>query len=29
MVLRKNVIVDTNALLIPREFGVDIFHELE
>lgn len=29
MVLRKNVIVDTNALFIPREFGVDIFHELE
>ena len=27
--IRKNVIVDTNALLIPREFGVDIFHELE
>jgi rRNA-processing protein FCF1 len=23
------VIVDTNALLIPGEFGVDIFHELE
>jgi len=23
------VIVDTNALFIPREFGVDIFHELE
>ncbi|MFV9678126.1 MAG: hypothetical protein ACNYVW_10830, partial [Methanosarcinales archaeon] len=28
-VIRKNVIVDTNALFIPREFGVDIFHELE
>ena len=27
--LRKSVIVDTNALLIPGEFGVDIFHELE
>ncbi|MEA2033738.1 MAG: PIN domain-containing protein [Euryarchaeota archaeon] len=27
--LRKNVIVDTNALLIPGEFGVDIFEELE
>ncbi len=27
--IRKNVIVDTNALFIPREFGVDIFHELE
>ena len=23
------MIVDTNALLIPGEFGVDIFHELE
>lgn len=23
------MIVDTNALFIPREFGVDIFHELE
>jgi len=28
-VLRKKVIVDTNALLIPGEFGVDIFEELE
>jgi rRNA-processing protein FCF1 len=28
-VLRKEVIVDTNALLIPGEFGVDIFGELE
>jgi rRNA-processing protein FCF1 len=28
-VLRKKVIVDTNALLIPGEFGVDIFYELE
>jgi len=28
-VLRKEVIVDTNALLIPGEFGVDIFYELE
>ncbi|MCK4476806.1 MAG: hypothetical protein KAU16_08780 [Methanophagales archaeon] len=27
--LRKKVIVDTNALLIPGEFGVDIFYELE
>ncbi len=27
--LRKEVIVDTNALLIPGEFGVDIFQELE
>ncbi|MGB7531976.1 MAG: PIN domain-containing protein [Halobacteriota archaeon] len=27
--LRKKVIVDTNALLIPGEFGVDIFEELE
>ncbi len=27
--LRKRVIVDTNALLIPGEFGVDIFEELE
>ena len=27
--LRKEVIVDTNALLIPGEFGVDIFEELE
>lgn len=27
--LRKEVIVDTNALLIPGEFGVDIFDELE
>lgn len=27
--LRKEVIVDTNALLIPGEFGVDIFYELE
>ncbi len=27
--LRKKVIVDTNALLIPGEFGVDIFDELE
>lgn len=26
---RKEVIVDTNALLIPGEFGVDIFDELE
>ena len=26
---RKRVIVDTNALLIPGEFGVDIFEELE
>ena len=25
----KSVIVDTNALLIPGEFGVDIFAELE
>ncbi len=25
---RKEVIVDTNALLIPGEFGVDIFEEL-
>ena len=25
----KKVIVDTNALLIPGEFGVDIFEELE
>ena len=25
----KSVIVDTNALLIPEEFGVDIFAELE
>jgi rRNA-processing protein FCF1 len=28
-VLRKEVIVDTNALLIPVELGVDIFGELE
>jgi len=28
-VLRNKVIVDTNALLIPGEFGVDIFEELE
>jgi rRNA-processing protein FCF1 len=27
--IRKEVIVDTNALLIPGEFGVDIFEELE
>lgn len=27
--LGKSVIVDTNALLIPGEFGVDIFEELE
>ena len=27
--LRNKVIVDTNALLIPGEFGVDIFEELE
>ena len=27
--LRKEVIADTNALLIPGEFGVDIFYELE
>jgi len=27
-VIRKEVIVDTNALLIPGEFGVDIFEEL-
>ncbi len=27
--VRKEVIVDTNALLIPEEFGVDIFYELE
>jgi hypothetical protein len=27
-VLGKEVIVDTNALLIPGEFGVDIFEEL-
>jgi rRNA-processing protein FCF1 len=27
--IRKEVIVDTNALLIPGEFGVDIFYELE
>ena len=26
--LRKTVIVDTNALLIPGKFGVDIFEEL-
>ncbi|HUV79730.1 MAG TPA: PIN domain-containing protein, partial [Candidatus Bathyarchaeia archaeon] len=26
--IRKEVIVDTNALLIPGEFGVDIFEEL-
>ncbi|MHC1611270.1 MAG: type II toxin-antitoxin system VapC family toxin [Candidatus Methanospirareceae archaeon] len=26
--MRKEVIVDTNALLIPGEFGVDIFEEL-
>ncbi len=26
---RKEVIVDTNALLIPEEFGIDIFEELE
>jgi hypothetical protein len=26
--IRKEVIVDTNALLIPGEFGVDIFKEL-
>ena len=25
----KSIIVDTNALLIPEEFGVDIFAELE
>jgi rRNA-processing protein FCF1 len=28
-VLRKEVIVDTNALFIPGECGVDIFEELE
>jgi rRNA-processing protein FCF1 len=28
-VVGKKVIVDTNALLIPGEFGVDIFAELE
>jgi len=28
-VLRKEVIVDTNALLIPGIFGIDIFEELE
>jgi rRNA-processing protein FCF1 len=28
-VLRKEVIVDTNALLLPVELGVDIFGELE
>jgi len=28
-VLRKEVLVDTNALFIPGEFGVDIFGELE
>ncbi len=28
-VLKKSVIVDTNALLIPGQFGVDIFQELE
>ncbi|HUV02428.1 MAG TPA: PIN domain-containing protein [Desulfobacteria bacterium] len=27
--LRKEVIVDTNALLIPGIFGIDIFEELE
>jgi rRNA-processing protein FCF1 len=28
-VLRKELIVDTNALFIPGEFGIDIFEELE